>query len=217
MDNPFSISPPPAPPAADRIRAAALECFAAEGNSATSLREVAEAAGVSIGLVQHHFGTKAGLVAAVDDHVIRVVADAVASTPLPPPPADSLAELGHRVTAIMTANPEIVDYLARAFVDRDEIGTVIFDGLVTISSAQWNQFADHDLLRADIDRTWAVLNALSLIIGTIILRAQIERHLCAPLTSPTQLRRWDDAVAMLLRAGLFRQTRNRAREHPRHR
>lgn len=205
MDNPFPVSPPPAPSTMDRIRTAALKCFAVEGVPGTSLREVAEAAGVSIGLVQHHFGTKAGLVAAVNDHVIHVIADAVASTPLPPPPADSLAELGHRVTAIMTASPEVVDYLARAFVDRDEVGAIVFDGLVTISSAQWDQFADHGLLRDDIDRTWAVLNALSLVIGTVILRAQIERHLHAPLTSPIQLRRWDDAVAMVLRTGLFRQ------------
>lgn len=204
MANPFPVSPPPTPSTVDRIRAAALKCFAAEGIPATSLREVAGTTGVSIGLVQHHFGNKAGLVAAVNDHVIRVVADAVASTPLPPPPADSLAELGHRVTAIMTANPEVVDYLARAFVDRDEVGAIVFDGLVAISSARWDQFADDGLLRADIDRTWAVLNALSLVIGTVILRTQIERHLGAPLTGPTELRRWDDAVAMLLRSGLFR-------------
>jgi AcrR family transcriptional regulator len=200
----------PAPPAqaeqssVDRIRAAALKRFATEGIAATSLRAVAETAGVSIGLVQHHFATKAGLVAAVDDHVLRVVGGTVAATPLPAPPADSLAELGHRVTSLMTEHPDVVGYVGRALVDGDAIGSVIFDGLVAISAAQWEQFADHGLLRPDIDRTWAALHPLILVIGCVILRNQIERHLPQSLASPTQLRRWDDAVAQLVRTGLFR-------------
>lgn len=48
----------PARPSVERIRDAALKCFAAHGTAATSLRFIADTAGVSIGLVQHHFGTK---------------------------------------------------------------------------------------------------------------------------------------------------------------
>ena len=42
----------------ERIRNAALKSFATYGTSATSLRTVAAAAGVSVGLVQHHFATR---------------------------------------------------------------------------------------------------------------------------------------------------------------
>lgn len=196
----------------DRIRDAALRCFAAGGVAGTSLRAVAEAADVSIGLVQHHFGTKARLVSAVEDHVLRVIGKAVASAPLPAPPEDSLAELGHRVTSIMTEHPEVVDYVARVMVDGDAVASVIFDGLVAVSAAQWDQFADHDLLPPDLDRTWAVLHPLILVIGTVILRTHIARHLPEPLTTPTQLRRWDDAVAALLRRGLFRHSTDPAHD-----
>ncbi|MFC5752183.1 TetR/AcrR family transcriptional regulator [Actinomadura rugatobispora] len=195
---------PAEPSTVDRIRDAALRCFATRGVSGTSLRAVAEAADVSIGLVQHHFGTKARLVSAVEDHVLRVVGEAVASTPLPAPPEDSLAELGHRVTSIMTDHPEVVGYVGRAMVDGDAIASVIFDGLVTVSAAQWDQLADHGLLSPGTDRTWAVLNPLILVIGTVILRAQIDRHLPEPLATGDQLRRWDDSVAALLRRGLLR-------------
>lgn len=188
----------------DRIRAAALRCFATEGIAATSLRAVAEAAGVSIGLVQHHFGTKAGLVAAVDDHVLQVVGGAVAATPLPDPPADSLAELGHRVTSIMADHTDVVDYIGRALVEGTAVGSRVFDGLVAISVAQWDQFAAHGLLRPDIDRGWGPLHPLVLTLGVVILRSHLDRHLPEPLTTPAQLRRWDDAVAQLLRTGLFR-------------
>ena len=46
----------------ERIRNAALKTFGTYGTSSTSLRTVAEAAGVSVGLVQHHFINKAGLI-----------------------------------------------------------------------------------------------------------------------------------------------------------
>lgn len=199
----FPLPAPSDPSTTDRIRIAALKCFAAEGVAATSLRLVAEQAGVSIGLVQHHFGTKAGLVVAVDEYVLQTVAAAVGSRPLPPPPADSLGELGHRVTSIMTDHPDVVDYIARAFVDGEAIGATIFDGLVAISTTQWDEFDEHGLVRPGIDRTWAALQPLILVIGTAMLRKQLDRHLPEPLSIPAQLRRWDDAVAQLLRSGLF--------------
>ena len=76
---------------ADRIRNAALRCFASRGTSATSLRTVASEAGVSLGLVQHHFVTKANLIKAVDDHVLEVMSTTLAQ-PIPEPPADSIAD-----------------------------------------------------------------------------------------------------------------------------
>ncbi|MGB9222089.1 TetR/AcrR family transcriptional regulator [Mycobacterium sp.] len=66
------------PPTVQRIREAALKLSAVRGAQATSIRMVAAAAGVSIGLVQHHFGTKAGLFQAVDEYVIRVLGEVLA-------------------------------------------------------------------------------------------------------------------------------------------
>ena len=43
------------------IVAAARAQFAERGFSDATLRGIADAAGVSVGLVQHHFGTKDGL------------------------------------------------------------------------------------------------------------------------------------------------------------
>ncbi|MFB1297701.1 TetR family transcriptional regulator [Mycobacterium sp. pW049] len=58
--------------AAARIRDAALELFGRDG-FAVSVRTIATAAGVSPGLVIHHFGSKDGLRKACDDHVIETV------------------------------------------------------------------------------------------------------------------------------------------------
>lgn len=162
---------------------------------------VAEAAGASIGLVQHYYGTKAALIAAVDDYVLRVISDAVESDPLPSPPQDPLAEMGRRLTTVMAEQADVFDYLGRALVEGDAIGSEIFDGLVGISTAQAQLFIEHGQISPDLDLVWAALNPLMLRLGAIILRSHIERHIPEPFNTPTQLRRWDAAVTALLRHG----------------
>ncbi|NYH51632.1 MULTISPECIES: TetR/AcrR family transcriptional regulator [Nocardiopsis] len=57
-----------------RIRDAAIECFGQHGFDVT-VRAIAEQAGVSPGLVIHHFGSKDGLRRACDDHVLGLIND----------------------------------------------------------------------------------------------------------------------------------------------
>jgi AcrR family transcriptional regulator len=186
----------------ERIRNAALKSFATYGASATSLRTVAEAAGVSVGLVQHHFANKAGLVKAVDDYVLGVVI-AVIAQPMSGPPADSLNEMGNRVTQFVAEYTDILDYFGRALIDGSPLGVMIFDTLVGNGTARWHQRIERGETRPDVDLTWAAINSLVLALGTLILRSHVERHLPEPLATPAQLERWEASVNTLLRNGLF--------------
>jgi AcrR family transcriptional regulator len=188
----------------ERIRHAALTSFAAHGTSATTLRAVAAAAGVSLGLVQHHFVTKAGLIKAVDDYVLRTVMT-VMSQPAPGPAPDSVAEVGNRVFALFANHPDIAEYIGRALVDGSPLGTTIFDTLLNSGLARWHRRAERGETNPDLDLTWAAINSLVLALGPISLRVHIERHLSESLTSPAQLERWLTAANSLLRKGLFRQ------------
>src|SRR5690606_20135242 len=60
--NMSSVKPAPhtAPKTAARIRDAAIVEFAAHGFTKSTVRAIAESAGVSPGLVIHHFGSKDG-------------------------------------------------------------------------------------------------------------------------------------------------------------
>ena len=62
-----------------RIRDAAITLFGAHGIRATTIRSVAQAAGVSPGLVIHHFGSKEGLREACDDKVMEQLSEAEAT------------------------------------------------------------------------------------------------------------------------------------------
>lgn len=60
-----------------RIRDAALQHFADRGAEATTVRAVAKAAGVTPGLVCHHFGSKRGLWEACDAYVLAYLRDGI--------------------------------------------------------------------------------------------------------------------------------------------
>ena len=187
-----------------KIRAAALQSFAAHGTAATTLRGVSAAAGVSLGLVQHHFSTKAGLIKAVDEYVIEAVITPMAE-PISDVATDSISEIGQRVNRVFAEHPDVAAYLGRALVDGSELGTTIFDKLYEVGMLRWQQRAERGETRADIDLPWAVINALILPLGAVSMRGHIERNLAAPFTAPEQLERWQNAVNDLLRDGLFRR------------
>jgi AcrR family transcriptional regulator len=100
-----------------RIRNAALELFAAHGESGVSLRAVAARAGVTVGLVQHHFKTKEGLRSAVEQQVVEYHAQAIARVPDDGPPAEVAARRDASVREMLSAHPAVVDYLRRSFLD----------------------------------------------------------------------------------------------------
>ncbi|MGW0157787.1 TetR/AcrR family transcriptional regulator [Mycobacterium sp. NPDC003323] len=196
-------SAPAEPTPRERIVDAAIKSFAQQGVTNTPLRAVADAAGVSVGLVQHYFGNKAGLIAAVDEHVLQVFNEVLEASPLPHPPSEQSDEIRGRFTQLFHEYPEVTDYVAHALSQGDEIGNVIFDGLLQISIEQGKGFDAQGLLRDDLDFDWGALNPLILRVGAMILRNHIERHIPEPFRTPAQLQRWDAAVTSLIRKGQF--------------
>ncbi|MCV7147926.1 TetR/AcrR family transcriptional regulator [Mycobacterium riyadhense] len=189
------------PASIQRIRDAALVFLAARGAETTSLRMVADAAGVSIGLVQHHFGTKANLIEAVNDHVLTVLSETLA-TPLVREPADDpVADVADRVILLLAEHTEVVDYISRAIADNTPIGVRIFDALVQISTEHWEQLHEQGLTRSNLDPIYRTLSPLTLVLGTFILRSHLSRHLPEPFDTPAQLERWRNATEAIIGVG----------------
>ncbi len=185
----------------DRILDAALEVFSVHGTSNATLQMVAGAAGVSVGLVQHHFGSKDGLIEAVDAYALGIIASKL-STPLQEPVPDYLPEMGRQVTLLLAEHATVVDYLTRQVVNGSPAGVAIFDALVAMGIARWQRLVENGATAADLDLLWAALNPLILTLGTITLRRHLDRHLPEPLETPAQLQRWERSVNMLLRGNL---------------
>lgn len=53
------------------ILAAASRCFGSKGYDATTVEDIVEESGTSIGSIYHHFGDKSGVAAALHEHAVR--------------------------------------------------------------------------------------------------------------------------------------------------
>jgi AcrR family transcriptional regulator len=188
-----------------RIRESALELFADRGVKATSIRDVAQATGVSAGTVQHHFPSKNALCAGVNQYVAAITTDAFADWYNDDCDPHTITEdLGHRITGLVRDSPNVLGYVARSVADGDEAALAAFDGFVGIASAVQHRLNDDGLLHDDLDLVWSALNVVVLNLATVLFERAVSRHLPAQFFSPDSLERWRRADTDLFRRALYR-------------
>lgn len=188
---------------AARIRDAALRAFATCGVTGTSIRDVAKAAAVSPGLVQHHFRSKAGLRRAVDEFVIQRAVEAFGQ-PLPgSSPEQNARQLGARIAEFIRTNPAVFAYIGRSLLEDDAPGGKLLDHLLVLARAQVDQLAAKQLLRPDLDHDWAALHVILINIGAFLLEPALRRHLGTSLLSAEGLARMERATTALFLEGVY--------------
>ncbi|MGZ4527837.1 MAG: TetR/AcrR family transcriptional regulator [Mycobacterium sp.] len=119
-----------------RIRNAALDLYSQYGEDRVSLRAVAAEAGVTLGLVQHHFKTKAGLREAVDQLIVDYFAAAIAEVPVDGAPAEVTAARNEAVRRMLEENPPVVNYVRRALLEPSDSHLHLLDVLVELTSRE---------------------------------------------------------------------------------
>ncbi|MGO8687330.1 MAG: TetR/AcrR family transcriptional regulator [Candidatus Dormibacteria bacterium] len=185
-----------------KIREAALGLFAASGFG-VSLRTVAEAAGVSAGLVVHHFGSKDGLRAAVDESVLALFLDRFEVLPRDLP-ADQLSrQMADIFSNVLGTSPEIRSYLRRCLLDETPAGTTIFDQVVAATRRGLELLERAGGIRADSDPEWRPFQVLSVILGPLLMEPVIQRHIGEPAYAPEVVRRRTAANLDFVARGLF--------------
>ena len=150
-----------------RIRDAALALFAERGMDGATIRDIAKAAGVSGGLVRHHFGSKDGLRAACDSYAL-----------------DQLMQIKEQAVDGQLTNPSFMSaahptvlllyrYLARSLVDGSPAAAAMFDEMVELGEA-W--LATHNPGQMADPRGYsAVLVAMQT--GMLMMHGQLSRWL----------------------------------------
>jgi TetR/AcrR family transcriptional regulator, regulator of cefoperazone and chloramphenicol sensitivity len=184
----------------EHIRDAAMKCFAERGFASTSLRTIADVAGVSLGQIQHYFATRQRLIESIDAHVLAIFARALHPSSTESD-RDRVVAAGEQFAQLMSENPAVMDYVGRSLSEGGQVGAVIFDGLYRISEQQGRGFIAAGLAAEGLDPVWSVLLPLILRVGTVILRPHIERHLGGDLYNPDATSQWDVAVTRLIREG----------------
>lgn len=202
----------PVESAYERIRGAALEGFARNGVKATSIRDVAAAAGVSPGLVQHYFESKRALRAAVDDHVTEVARAALA---VRQSDGDVIEDIAQRLTALVADQFIALLYVARGVAENDEAALAVFDTLIRLCRDQLAELQRRGMLRTDLDLEWAALHTVLINLGTVIMEPGVSRQLGRPFLGKRQVERWKHATTALFVSGeLRREPRREPRSRP---
>jgi AcrR family transcriptional regulator len=153
-----------------RIRDAAIALFAERGIGSATIRDIAQAAGVSSGLVRHHFGSKEGLRRACDDYAM----------------AESV-RLRSRIftegqTILGSLHPSVIRlqrYLVRSTLDSPGRSSAMFGRMVEMGE----QWIDEQGIRVADSRAYAsVLVAMQM--GMFLLADHLSAALGTDVTKP---------------------------------
>jgi TetR/AcrR family transcriptional regulator, regulator of cefoperazone and chloramphenicol sensitivity len=157
-----------------RIREAALEHFARDGYDRATIRAIAKTAGVSPGLLRHHYGSKEELRRACDHYVFEMIHRANAEI-LSDPGASAQVRQSSRLFG---------SYVARSLADDSPTVGPIFDELVTMTEA-WLARADD--VRTDtplVDRRVRAALITAMKIGIPLLHEHVSRALGTDMFGP---------------------------------
>lgn len=130
-----------------RIRDAALELFADQGFKGATVKQIAQAAGVSHGLLQHHYGSKDELRQACDDYVLGAVGT-----------LDGIGAGDGRMTdpgfmsELLARSPLVMRYVARALAEGAPVAAELF-GRGADMSEEWLSARWPDRFPPGADRT----------------------------------------------------------------
>ena len=173
-----------------RIRDAAITLVAERGTPALSARAVATAAGVSAGLVIHHFGSMDALRTACDEHVVAVIREHKQAALGGQAQADVMAVLREEGMA------SFAGYLAAVLTDDSPAVAHLVDEMVADAEGYLERGVGAGLLRpsADPHGRAVVLTLWSL--GGLVMNPHLHRLLGVDLTAP-DLGHQDAAAAYL--------------------
>jgi AcrR family transcriptional regulator len=169
-----------------RIRDAAMRLFADQGGAATTIRAVAEQAGVAPGLVSHHFGSKQGLRDACDDYVLDYLQQIITQGVEEQQVADPAY-----LDSVYRSGADVLRYVARALVDGSAGAAALFDNLVGLTE---EYLVDHSSPGAQSDPRTQAAVVVAMRLGVWVLHPHLLRVLGAEALTPQLMARLSAAV-----------------------
>jgi AcrR family transcriptional regulator len=171
-----------------RIRDAAVRRFAGEGFG-VPVRAIAAEAGVSPGLVIHHFGSKDALRAECDDHVLQLIRDAKSGALAGPGPRDLLAEL-----ASVEEYAAPVGYLVQALLVGGALADAFLDHLVADAEKYVQEAVEAGTLRPSRDPAARARFLVYLGVGALLVH--LRRHPPQPGGLGAAVRGYTEFIAL---------------------
>ncbi|MDF0513462.1 TetR family transcriptional regulator [Agromyces sp. H3Y2-19a] len=185
-----------------RIRDAAVLLFGRDGFERTSLRAIAKAAGVSPGLVIHHFGSKDALRTACDEFVV--------------------SEFIGRKDELRTGDPSaamqrwlddtekhrpLIDYVSRMLTEPTSAADELFDALLAGTTSLVDEQVAAGIMRVPADREVTALYLTMYGVVPLVMQRQLARSLGTDVVDAAALRRSTIPILELYTNGLYADDR----------
>ena len=188
--------------AAAVIRETAMRLFAERGAAAVTVREIAAAAGVSAGLVIHHYGSKDGLKEAVDRRAVAFFEEMIGEF-------GRLGQEGGGASLVelfagrLESEPTMVDYIRRLLLDGGEAADGLFAKLLDATEAGMRALAAAGVVRPAPDERVRTAFLLCNDLSLVLLRRQIARTVGFDPLTRQGLGPWSAAVLDVYTGGVF--------------
>jgi AcrR family transcriptional regulator len=151
-----------------RIRDAAVRRFGADGFG-VPVRAIAAEAGVSPGLVIHHFGSKEALRAECDAYVLRVIREAETQALVNAAPGEMLAQM-----ATVEEYAPMVGYLVQALVTGGDLAVAFVEHMVADAERYLQAGVDAGRVRPSRDPAARARYLVHLGLGALLVYARLH-------------------------------------------
>jgi AcrR family transcriptional regulator len=192
----------------DRILLCAMELFAEKGFDGVTTRDIATKAEVSVGLINHHYGSKEGLRQAVDAYFLEQferfyggdgarVEDKA--------PKEMVRSVDQWIAGIADEWPVFCRYFRRALLEETEWGSALFKRYFEIVRSSIDRLDAQGRIRPDVDRLWLPFLFIFLETGTLLMDPYIKQILGRSGFEEDLWRRRYRAYGDMIARGVFRQ------------
>jgi AcrR family transcriptional regulator len=166
-----------------RIRNAALDLYASQGEDRTSMRTIAAAAGVTVGLLVHHYGTKDNIRDAVEELIVDYFRQAIAQASADGTHGGVAAARNAAVTEMLAANPEVVSYMGRVLLDPAGPRGHLLERLTELASSAVGELRRTGLASVKRAESTQVIEVMVRQLGHLFLQPMLDamwRQLAGP-------------------------------------
>lgn len=189
-----------------RIRDEALRLFAERGPDAVTMRDIASAARVSPALLVRHYGSKEGLVEAVDTHVVAsleaLLAEMTTRTATSGLDPDTAPGMLDGLATHLPPDSAIPAYLSRMLIGGGPAGSALFARLYRVSRDTLEAMTTAGTATTgrdpDVRAAFLLVNDLAV----LTLRPRLAEVLGVDPLSADGITRWAGEVFAIYRDGL---------------
>ena len=164
----------------DRILLCAMELFARRGFDGVTTRDIATQADVSVGLINHHYGSKEGLRQAVDEHFIGQFErfyEGETGHVEDQPPREMIRSVDRWVASVADEWPVFCRYFRRALLEESAWGGALFKRYFELVRGSIDRLDAQGRIRPDVDRLWLPFLFMFLETGTLLMDPYIKQLL----------------------------------------